>query len=244
MRQRMVAARGVVLLGPVMRAGTEQLYKQAGWIVACLAVDPELSERLVDDGALELLVHYASKDDETYQEEAAWALANLSSASAFALPMVDAGAPQLLLRLASSTHANVRMQAVWAIANLSVNEEITQLLGELDAVRILFDILDQDKDEEQALVQTTRAVSCKEPFLPAPCVLIFCSTLADRKSLCDLGQPPRRTQSPRRYPPADQSGVISRRLRAGGGGACICQPVIRRRWGACDRAGGSNPADC
>ena len=159
MRQRMVAARGVVLLGPVMRAGTEQLYKQAGWIVACLAVDPELSERLVDDGALELLVHYASKDNETYQEEAAWALANLSSASAFALPMVDAGAPQLLLRLATSPSANVRMQAVCAIANLAVNEEIKELLGELDAVRVLFKILDQDKDEEQALVQTTRAVS-------------------------------------------------------------------------------------
>ena len=74
-----------------MRSESELLFKQAGWIVACLAVDPQLSGTVVEEGGLSLLVHYAGKDKEGYQEEAAWALANLSSSSMYAIPMAAAG---------------------------------------------------------------------------------------------------------------------------------------------------------
>mmetsp|Transcript_45678 Transcript_45678/g.126799 ORF Transcript_45678/g.126799 Transcript_45678/m.126799 type:complete len:88 (-) Transcript_45678:998-1261(-) len=76
----------VQLIGPILRSDLELLYKQAGWVLACLAVDPLLSTNLVEGGVLPLLVHYAEKDHEGYQEEAAWALANLSSSSEYALP--------------------------------------------------------------------------------------------------------------------------------------------------------------
>eukprot|EP00966_Prymnesium_polylepis_P120849 2792538-Prymnesium_polylepis.1 len=84
--------------------------------------------------------------------------------------MAEAGALNLLLVLAASHSDNVRMQAcihmritaaVWAIANLAVNEDIIVKLGQLDAVRILLDALDRAarNDEEQSLVQTTRAIA-------------------------------------------------------------------------------------
>jgi len=75
--------------------------------------------------------------------------------------MAEAGALNLLLVLAASHSDNVCMQAVWAIANLAVNEDIIDKLGQLDAVRILLDALDRAarNDEEQSLVQTTRAIA-------------------------------------------------------------------------------------
>jgi len=66
MRQRFVSAGGVQLIGPILRSDLELLYKQAGWVVACLAVDPLLSTNLVEGGVLPLLVHYAEKDHEDY----------------------------------------------------------------------------------------------------------------------------------------------------------------------------------
>ena len=38
----------VQLIGPILRSDLELLYKQAGWVVACLAVDPLLSTNLVE----------------------------------------------------------------------------------------------------------------------------------------------------------------------------------------------------
>jgi len=157
----MIATGGVQLLNLVVRNKPERLYKQAGWIVVCLAVDPQLSDAFVEKGGLPLLVHYACKDNKGYQEEAAWALANLSSCSDHALPLVRAGAMDLLLGLAHSSSGNVRMQAVWAIANLAVDEDIKEMLGELDAVRILLAALARavSIDEQECVVQTTRAIA-------------------------------------------------------------------------------------
>lgn len=118
------------LLGPALLSEHEELYKQAGWLMASLAVDPLCAKYVVEQGGLQLLVHYAKKEHEGYQEEAAWALANLSSSAENASALAQAGALAPLLQL-SRSGASVKTQALWAIANLAVNEEIKELLGEV-----------------------------------------------------------------------------------------------------------------
>ena len=57
--------------------------------------------------------------------------------------------------------SNCFVQGVWAIANLAVNDDLKESLGDLDAVRILFALLETiaGVDEEQCIVQIIRAIA-------------------------------------------------------------------------------------
>jgi len=157
-RRKMVNRRCLQLLRPAMASDDERLFGQAGWLLACLAVDVDLGNQVVELGGVEMLVIYASKSNDKYQEEAAWALATLSSRPENAMPMHQADAVRPILRLVQSTSADVQLQALWAIANLAVCDELKVPIGEEDAMRILIETLPR-AEGETSLLQATRAIA-------------------------------------------------------------------------------------
>ena len=135
-----------------------ELRRSAGWILVCIATDPDLAHGLGADGGVHALVAYASaEDDLEIQEEGAWAIASLASNEAHAAHIVETGGLQLLLMLLSSSSGAVRLQVVWALSNLASAHEAQLRLLELGAVPRLVEWMSEGaSQDEDALMQVLR----------------------------------------------------------------------------------------
>ncbi|EOD37442.1 hypothetical protein EMIHUDRAFT_252097 [Emiliania huxleyi CCMP1516] len=159
-RARFVELGGIALLQAPLRSEHEGIYKNAGWVIASLAVDTDISGDFTLDGGIPLLLQYARSADLGHQEEAAWGLANLSSQSELTATLMRANVVPLLVTFARSESDGVRMQALWTLANLAVHPEFRQEIARERTIPALLDSFrDPAPGTHHSLTQAARALS-------------------------------------------------------------------------------------